>query len=134
MDQTIDKSTETADERETWPALVKGFRCKCPKCGEGKLLHSYLKVNDHCANCGQELFHHRADDGPAYLSILVTAKVMGTLMLLFYETFLPSPWVLATIFGTGVVVMSLALLPRFKGMLVGIQWAKRMHGFSARAD
>ena len=129
MDQTIDKSTETADERETWPALVKGFRCKCPKCGEGKLLHSYLKVNDHCANCGQELFHHRADDGPAYLSILVTAKVMGTLMLLFYETFLPSPWVLATIFGTGVVVMSLALLPRFKGMLVGIQWAKRMHGF-----
>ena len=74
-DQTIDTTTE--NDRPTWPALVKGFRCRCPKCGEGKLLHGYLKVNDSCGNCGQELFHHRADDGPAYLTILFVGHLAG---------------------------------------------------------
>jgi uncharacterized protein (DUF983 family) len=36
---------------------------------------------------------------------------------------------MAVSFSIGVTVMALALLPRFKGMIVGIQWAKRMHGF-----
>jgi uncharacterized protein (DUF983 family) len=30
------------------------------------------------------------------------------------------------------VVMSLALLPRVKGALIGWQWALRMHGFDGR--
>jgi uncharacterized protein (DUF983 family) len=79
--------------------------------------------------CGEDLSHARADDGPAYLSILVTAKVMGTLMLLVFETWQPPPLVLASVFSVGVVAMALYLLPRFKGLIVGVQWAKRMHGF-----
>ena len=38
------------------------------------------------------------------------------------------PWEMVAIFGSGTVALSLFLLPRFKGMFVGIQWAKRMHG------
>ena len=34
-------------------------------------------------------------------------------------------------FTTVFVALSLFLLPRLKGVLVGIQWAKRMHGFGA---
>ena len=56
---------DTDTERETMPALLKGWRQKCPECGKGKLLHSYLKVNDSCSNCGLDLSGHRADDGPA---------------------------------------------------------------------
>ena len=32
----------------------------------------------------------------------------------------------------GTVALSLYLLPRLKGALVGVQWAKRMHGFGGR--
>jgi len=32
-------------------------------------------------------------------------------------------------FTIGFVSVALFLLPRFKGMFVGLQWAKRMHGF-----
>ncbi|WP_417812469.1 DUF983 domain-containing protein [Thalassospira alkalitolerans] len=32
-------------------------------------------------------------------------------------------------FASGTVLLSLYLLPRFKGAIVGLQWAKRMHGF-----
>lgn len=116
-------------ERPAWPAIAKGMRHRCPACGQGALYRGYLKLVPACEACGEDLSHARADDGPAYLSILVTAKVMGTAMLLVYETFQPSPYVLAGTFSAGVVAMALALLPRFKGLIVGVQWAKRMHGF-----
>ncbi|MEJ6389326.1 DUF983 domain-containing protein [Gymnodinialimonas ulvae] len=128
IDQT-EMYLPAAPERPTWPAMRRGLRHKCPSCGEGALFERYLKLRPECPVCGEDLSHARADDGPAYLSILLTAKVMGTLQLLVYELWQPSPWVLATSFSIGVVIMALALLPRFKGMIVGIQWAKRMHGF-----
>ncbi len=128
--------TDTADiyspapaERPTWPAVRNGLSHKCPKCGEGGLYEKYLTLRTECPSCGEDLSHARADDGPAYLSILLTAKVMGTLQLVVYEQWQPEPWLLALTFCIGVTVMALALLPRFKGMIVGIQWAKRMHGF-----
>lgn len=93
------------------------------------MYETYLKLRSECAQCGEDLSHARADDGPAYLSILLTAKVMGTLQLVIYGMYQPEAWVMAVTFSIGVIVMALALLPRFKGMIVGIQWAKRMHGF-----
>ncbi len=127
MDETIETPTE--DERPTWPALVKGFRGRCPKCGEGKLLHSYLKVNDHCPNCGQELFHHRADDGPAYLTILVVGHLLAPALHVSYVHWRPDPWTMAIGFSIACVALSLYLLPRLKGAMVAYQWARRMNGF-----
>ncbi len=116
-------------ERPTWPAIAKAMTGRCPNCGRGALFQTYLKLNDACGTCGQDLTHARADDGPAYLTILLTAKVMGTSMLFAFQAWQPSPYVLLTVFGLGTIAMALALLPRFKGLIVGVQWAKRMHGF-----
>lgn len=124
-DQTVDHSTD----RPTWPAVFNGFRCKCPNCGKGKLLHSYLKVNDTCTECGQELFHHRADDGPAYLTILVVGHLLAPTLHVAFVQFRPDPMTLFTIFALGCVGLSLYLLPRLKGVVVAYQWARRMHGF-----
>lgn len=111
------------------PALVNGLRLRCPACGEGKLLHSYLKVNDGCTQCGQDLSHQRADDGPAYLTILVVGHILGFVLHIVYVQFRPDPWTLALILSVVTVVSSLAMLPRMKGLVVAYQWAKRMHGF-----
>lgn len=116
-------------ERPAWPAIAKGLRRRCPSCGHGSLYSGYLTLVKTCPNCGEDLSHARAEDGPAYLTILVTAKIMGTLMLVVFEAWQPPPLVLATVFSIGVVAMALYLLPRFKGLIVGVQWAKRMHGF-----
>ncbi len=126
-DHSIDASA--TDERPTWPAIVKGFRCRCPNCGKGKLLHSYLKVNDGCAYCGQELFHHRADDGPAYLTILIVGHLMAPALHVSYVHWRPEPLTLFLIFALGCLALSLYLLPRLKGVVVAYQWARRMHGF-----
>lgn len=116
-------------DRPTKPAVMNGLRCHCPRCGEGALFSRYLKVVDSCEHCGQDLHHHRADDGPAYLTILVVAHILGIAIHFVWVHLRPEPWVMATGFTIGSVALCLFLLPRFKGMIVAIQWAKRMHGF-----
>ena len=121
------------DDRPTWPAIWNGWRRKCPSCGNGPLLRGYLKVRDTCPVCREELHHHRADDGPAYLTILIVGHFMAPLLLTVFTTFRPEPLILFTIFAVGCISLSLYLLPRLKGVIVAIQWARYMHGFSQTA-
>jgi uncharacterized protein (DUF983 family) len=92
----------------------------------------YLKVRDTCPVCHEELCHHRADDGPAYLTILIVGHLMAPIILWTFTALRPDPLVLAAIFTVGCVALSLYLLPRLKGTLVALQWAKRMHGFGSQ--
>lgn len=119
------------EDRPVWPAIRKGWRRRCPNCGSGPLLRGYLKVRDLCPVCGEELFHQRADDGPAYLTILIVGHLMAPALYAVFEAYRPDPLVLASIFCAGTVALSLFLLPRLKGVLIAIQWAKRMHGFGS---
>ena len=116
-------------ERPLWPALRKGFCRTCPSCGRGPILKSYLKVRETCPVCCEDLSHHRADDGPAYLTILLVGHLMAPLLHITFTQFRPEPLVLFTIFGVGTVTLSLYLLPRLKGAIVAFQWARFMHGF-----
>lgn len=131
MASSLPHSSSSVTPRALWPALRRGFRRKCPNCGSGPMLHSYLKVNDRCAVCGEELHHHKADDGPAYLTIFIVGKIMITAMHFAFVTFRPDPLILFTIFAVGSVALALYLLPRLKGAVVAFQWARRMGGFGA---
>ena len=85
-------------------------------------------------DCGQDLSHQRADDGPAYLTILLVSHLGAPLMLAIFVAWRPSAAALLLGFGIGAVVLSLLLLPLIKGGFVGFQWARRMHGFGADAQ
>lgn len=118
------------DDRPVRPALLRGWRRRCPNCGGGPMMRGYLKVRDTCPVCNQELHHHRADDGPAYLTILIVGHLMAPLILIVYTKMRPDPLIVSVIFSVGCVALSLWLLPRLKGALVALQWSRRMHGFA----
>lgn len=126
---------DTAGEapRDVKQALLRGWARKCPACGEAGLMEGYLTVRDACPACKTELHHHRADDGPAWATILITGHLMAPLMLMVFIAWRPEAWKMALGFTVAFVALSLYLLPRFKGMFVGLQWAKRMHGFAGPA-
>ena len=129
---TADPERVLASEPGLRRALWRGWRTRCPRCGEGPMLRAYLKVRDACPHCGEELHHARADDGPAYMTILVVGHVMAPILLFVYPIWRPSPLVTAAVFSAGTVALSLFLLPRFKGIVVATQWANRLGGFGAR--
>lgn len=121
-------------DRPVKTSLLRGWRRRCPSCGAGPMMEGYLKVRSSCPVCHEELHHQRADDGPAYMTILIVGHLMAPLILWAFVEFRPDPLVLSTIFIVGCVALSLYLLPRLKGALIGLQWAKRMHGFSGASD
>lgn len=123
-----------SDERPFWPAIRRGFMRRCPHCGAGSLFQSYLKVEASCAVCGEDFTAQRADDGPAYLTILVVGHLMAPLIHFTWVWFRPEPLVMATVLTTAAVALALTFLPRVKGAVVAIQWSKRMHGFGQEPE
>ena len=112
-------------------AMLRGARCKCPSCGEGQLFRKYLKVVDNCPACGEELFHHRADDMPAYIVMSIVGHIVVGLLFWAEFTYAPPMWLHLSLWLPLTVILTLALLPPVKGVIVGVQWALRMHGFGS---
>jgi uncharacterized protein (DUF983 family) len=116
--------------RAAWTAVKRGLRGLCPACGQDKILHAYLKVNAACPACGEELHHHRADDFPPYITIFVVGHIVGAAMFAVDDMWPDLPMGLQiAVWPMICVLLSLWLLPIFKGGLIAYQWALRMHGF-----
>jgi uncharacterized protein (DUF983 family) len=120
--------------RPLWNAMLNGFLCKCPKCGKGKLFSGFLKVVPACSACGEEMRHHRADDLPAYLVVVIVGHVIIGAFMGVEATSTLSTWQHLAIWAPLTVAMSLALLRPIKGAVVGLQWALYMHGFGGEDE
>ena len=116
-------------KRSIGQAVWNGMRLRCPHCGKGHLFRSYLKVADTCEVCGEELFHHRADDMPPYIAIFIVGHVIVGLMLEMEFHLTIEPWVYVVTMVPLALILPLVMLPSIKGAIVGLQWAARMHGF-----
>ncbi len=115
--------TAQFQQRSIWAGLQRGALGRCPHCGEGRLFSSYLKVAPTCSACGHEIGLYRADDGPAYFTILIVGHlVVAPLLFLEFVRTWPVIWVMAILLPT-IVILALVLLPRVKGAFVGVQWA-----------
>ena len=125
--KNVEVSSSTAPKnRSVFQALKKGLRRKCPHCGKGNIFLKYLKVNDKCANCGEELSHIRADDMPPYFTIAIVGHIVVSGVLLVEQAWSPSLWTQVAIWPALTLALTMALLPYVKGGVVGVLWALRM--------
>jgi uncharacterized protein (DUF983 family) len=127
------RETGTGAKRDLWSAMKRGFRCRCPRCGEGKMFRAFLKTADNCSVCGLDFTPHRADDLPAYLVIVIVGHIVVPIVLSIETNFSPAVWLQLSIYLPLTFGLSLALLQPVKGAVVGLQWAMRMHGFDENA-
>jgi uncharacterized protein (DUF983 family) len=123
------RQTGLTEKRDVWTALKRGLRCRCPRCGQGKLFRAFLKVDDHCKVCSLDFTPHRADDLPAYLVIVIVGHLVVPTALWIETDYSPPVWLQLAIYLPITLIASLALLQPVKGAVVGLQWALRMHGF-----
>ncbi len=137
---TKNSSAEIADatkkkscNRPWWPAMARGFMRKCPSCGKGNLYHAFLKISDKCPSCGEELHHHRADDAPPYFTIFIVGHILLPAIIVVEKVWRPEIWIHLSIWFPLTILMTVWLLPRVKGAVLGLQWALCMHGFEYSA-
>ena len=114
--------------------MRRGLRKRCPCCGSGAIFKGYTAVNAYCATCGLALHHQRADDAPPYFTVIIVGHLVVPLTLVAEQLYAPPTWLQLALWLPLTLVMSLSLLPRIKGALIGLQWANGMHGFSGQAE
>ncbi|KQV31765.1 hypothetical protein ASC97_18960 [Rhizobium sp. Root1203] len=116
-------------KRPLWQSIKRGLLCRCPACGSGRLFRSFLKPVDNCAACGEAMHHHRSDDLPPYLTIVVIGHVIiaGYMMT---DMVWPMPlWLTFTIWTPITLLATLMVIQPIKGGVIALQWAMKMHGF-----
>jgi uncharacterized protein (DUF983 family) len=123
----------SADRRPVWRSLRLGVSGLCPHCGSGALFSSYLEVVKGCGHCGEEFYHHRADDAPPYFTIFLLGHIVLPLALIVEFIWHPTLLVHLSLWIPLAILMALMILPRVKGAIVALQWALRMHGFEYAA-
>ncbi|MCP1197891.1 DUF983 domain-containing protein [Notoacmeibacter sp. MSK16QG-6] len=121
-------------DRPLGRSILRGAAMRCPNCGEGRLFRSYVRTVDSCEVCQEPIFHHRADDLPAYLVVFIVGHiVVGAYMAA--EALVE--WSMVThmiVWSVLIIIAVIAMLPPVKGAVVGLQWALYMHGFGGEPD
>jgi len=102
--------------------FTRGLKRRCPNCGEGHLFAGYLAVRPVCEVCGHDNSVYRADDGPAYFTILIIGHlVVAPILCMTFLWALPMT-VLVPLLLSVVAAATLSLLPIVKGGFIGVQW------------
>jgi uncharacterized protein (DUF983 family) len=115
-------------------AMKKGFFGRCPNCGEGRMFRAFLKVADQCPVCGEPFHHHRADDFPAYIVIVLVGHIAVPLVLAVETAWAWPTWLHMMVWPATIAILALALLQPVKGAIVALQWVLGMHGFEEAAQ
>lgn len=109
--------------RDMRQAVRRGLAGRCPNCGKGHLFRGYLKPVSACAACGEDISHIQADDGPAWLTILIVGHLIVAAVLTIDGWAGWPMWVSMVFYPSLAMVMILALLPFAKGVFIGAIWA-----------
>ena len=110
-------------KRAIFRSLVRGTKNRCPACGEGALLAGYLKPHSACPSCEEDFSAIRADDGPAWITIMVLGHVIVPLMLILGRDDRVPIWLAISALSLLMVVGVYVVLPRAKGMFIALIWA-----------
>lgn len=100
--------------------LWRGFRKSCPRCGKTRLFASFLRTPENCASCDQQLGNIRADDFPPYLTMVVVGHIIVSLILVAERQLQPSIALHLAVWLPMTALLTLWLLPRLKGMIIGL--------------
>lgn len=112
-----------------WSGLGRGFVGKCPDCGSGRLFRAYLKVESPCQTCGHDNAQYPSDDAPPYFTILIVGHVVIAPLVVLPVIWTYPPLLTLAVALPAVAALTLALLPRVKGAVIGVHWAiKRNEG------
>ncbi len=117
--------TETGANWTRPSVLEAALRCRCPRCGEGKLYRNILEVRDRCAHCDLDLAQNDAGDGAAALVILVLGAIIVGLAFWIEFRFAPPLWLHAIIWPLITIPLAVAMIRPTKAALIAMQYRHR---------
>ena len=111
-------------EKTAW-IFQSGWKGLCPRCGEGKMFQSWLKVSHRCEVCDLDYRFASPDDGPAFFSLTFAAFPLLFLIVWMQVALDLSLPVLMAISIPLMVIGCLLPLRPIKGWLVASQFVNK---------
>lgn len=105
--------------------LEAALRCRCPRCGQGRLYRNLLEVRARCEHCDLDLAQNDAGDGAAALVILVLGAIIVGLAFWVEFRFEPPLWLHAILWPLITIPLAIAMIRPTKAALIAIQYRHR---------
>ncbi|MGB4191988.1 MAG: DUF983 domain-containing protein [Rickettsiales bacterium] len=105
-----------------WSVIVRGSLGKCPSCNQGDLFSKYLRQVVNCNSCDEYFGNISADDGPAWLTILIVGHLIAPFIIMFSPNNNWPDWLLVITWSIISIMLILIILPRAKGVFISILW------------
>lgn len=115
----MQRSTEP---RREFSQALAGALGRCPACGRGSLFSGYIAVPPSCGACGQDFRFADSGDGPAVFVMLIAGFLALGFVLWVEFTYAPPYWVHVVVSLPVTLLICLALLRVFKGLLIALQF------------
>ncbi len=127
---TVPNSMDKRDDGQPGlgAVLLRGLLRRCPQCGHGALYRRYLKPVDACSACHEALGFIRADDMPAYVTIVVVGHILVPLAVITEKLYQWPVWLHLSLWLPLTVIMTLTFLPAIKGATLGLMWKLKLRG------
>lgn len=114
--------------------LARGARRKCPRCGQGSVYRTFLRMHDSCPACGMKFMH---DQGDLWVYIIVVDRAVFILPLvgmLYFKLYNPySIWFV--LFAVLLVAGLFYTVPHRNAICLGLDyWARHKWGDLAPKD
>jgi uncharacterized protein (DUF983 family) len=105
--------------------LQAAIRCRCPRCGMGKLFTGVLTLRPACPVCGLEFGGSDTGDAGAVGVIMVLGAIVIGLAFWVEFRFEPPLWVHAVLWPTVTLPLAILITRPVKAALVAAQFRHR---------
>lgn len=105
--------------------LSVGLRCRCPRCGEGRLFDGFITLKPRCEACGLDYGFADPADGPAFFIMMTMAfpvTAFGIWLELAYE---PPLWIHALITLPLLLLACVPVIRPLKGLFIASQYINK---------
>ncbi|MFN3521845.1 MAG: DUF983 domain-containing protein [Phenylobacterium sp.] len=105
--------------------LEAGLRCRCPRCGEGRLFAGFLKLAPACERCGLDYGFADPADGPAFFVMSGVGILVTALWAWWAVAAQPPIWAQMAVVFPAMIGGCLACLRPVKAWLVAEQYVHK---------
>ncbi len=101
------------------------LRCRCPRCGKGKLFKGLLTTRPACPACGLDFSQADTGDAGAVGVIMVLGAIVLVLAFWVEFRFEPPLWVHAVLWPAVTLPLAILLMRPVKAALIAAQYRTR---------
>jgi uncharacterized protein (DUF983 family) len=113
---------DLADVSPLRTAILRGLRCRCPRCGEGKLFTGFLTLRPRCEHCGLDYGFADSADGPAFFVMSISGFIVVFAALTVEVLYQPPFWLHALLWLPLILITTILPLRPAKGAMIALQY------------